>query len=41
VPVVLDPKTGQTKGNYRWKFDPFLRKSWAWNGDETGTPRPN
>jgi len=41
VPVVLDPKTGQAKGNYRWKFDPFLRKSWAWNGDETGTPRPN
>jgi hypothetical protein len=27
VPVVLDPKTRQAKGNFRWKWDPFVRKS--------------
>jgi hypothetical protein len=41
VPVVIDPKTRQAKGNFRWKWDPFLRKSWSWTGDETGTPQPN
>ena len=41
VPVVIDPKMRQAKGNFRWKWDPFLRKSWSWNGDETGTPQPD
>jgi hypothetical protein len=41
VPVVLDPKTRQAKGNFRWKWDPFRRQSWSWTGDETGTPQPN
>jgi hypothetical protein len=40
VPVVLDRRRAG-EGNYRWKWDPFLRKSWSWNGDETGTPKPD
>ena len=41
VPVVFDPNARQAKANFRWKCNPFLRKSWAWNGDETGPPQPN
>jgi hypothetical protein len=40
APIVLEPRTKQAKMNFRWKWDPFKKISWAWNGDQTGTPQP-